>query len=520
MTLPTLFRVFFFFLFFLIGYNSEAQDEAFVMSQIGSNNLLDKSWDLNYGPDGYLWVTEREAGKVVRINPDTAVRDELIQISEVSSTAGQDGLLGLAIEDGLLTGTPYVYLSYTYLVGGNRKQKLVKYTFEISGADGSLSTPVTVIDNLPSSNDHNSGRLILGSDDKLYYTIGDQGEKDCGSNLAQFLPTQQEIDLNDWSKYPGKVLRLNLDGSIPDDNPIFNGVRSHIYTYGHRNPQGIVLGNNGIIYSSEHGPSSDDEVNIINSGKNYGWPYVAGLKDNLQDGAICDANNETAFVASNYQDPLMSLFTPDTPQDAACTDGWMCRLNIAPSSIAIYESDVISAWKNSLLVTSLKRGRVYRLKLNADGTAVENNDITQIFYTQNRYRDIVVTPDGKAIYIITDSSGKTSDESSMNVVTTLNNPGAILKFTFQDALSVENKNIEDLFRVWPNPTKNKLIIELNNNIKAFKAQLINSIGQVVKEFNELQSGINETNVDNFSAGVYILKLSIKDQSLQKRVILH
>ncbi|MFI1742893.1 glucose/sorbosone family PQQ-dependent dehydrogenase [Thalassobellus sediminis] len=506
----------------LIGFVCQAQNENFVMTQIGSNNLLNIPFDLNYGPDNYLWVSEKVSGKVVRINPATALRDELIDISDAFSTGGQDGLLGFAFDPDFLTGSPYVYLSYS--IGTNKsdlKQKIVRYTYSVANNDGVLDTPVLLIENLPAYNDHNSGRLIFGFDNKLYYTIGDQGNKDCVSNLAQFLPSQQEIDSKDWSKYPGKVLRLNVDGTIPNDNPVLNGVRSHIYTYGHRNPQGIVLGSNGKLYSSEHGPSSDDEVNIIDSGKNYGWPYVAGLKDNLQDGAICNAVNETAFVESNYQDPLMSLFTPDTPQDPSCTDAWMCRPNIAPSSIAIYENNAISSWNNSLLVTSLKRGRVYRIKLNSEGNSVQGNDVTQVFYTQNRYRDIEVSPDGKSIYIITDSSGKTSDESSMNVVSSLNNPGSILKFTYQDPLSVENDEFENLFKVWPNPVKNKLFIQLNaKGLNDYKGLMINSMGQVVKEFNNLETGMNETKINDFTAGVYILKISSKGKSWQKRVVLN
>jgi aldose sugar dehydrogenase len=497
-----------------------AQDEVFNITQIGPNNLLSTPWDLNYGPDGYLWITEKVAGKVVRINPDTAVRDELIQIPDAFSTGGQDGVLGLAFDEAFNSGSPYIYVSYSKgTKKEDLKQKIVRYTFNLIGNDGSLNTPIILIDNLPANNDHNSGRLLFGPDNKLYYTIGDQANKVCATNLAQFLPSQQEIDQKNWAKYPGKVLRINTDGSIPDDNPIINGVKSHIYTYGHRNPQGLVFGNNGILYSDEHGPSSDDEVNIINSGKNYGWPYVAGLKDNMQNDAICDANNETSFVASNYQDPVISMFVANTYKDAACTDAWMCRPNIAPSSIAIYESDAIPSWKNSLLVTSLKKGRIYRLKLNADGTTVDENDITQYFYTQNRYRDIVVSPDGKSFYIITDSSGKTSDASGMNVVTTMQNPGAILKFTLQESLSVSSYRKNSIFKLWPNPTKNSLFIEINeNNEDEFKAELINSLGQVVKAFKSLQTGKNEANIENLPAGMYILKLYSKNNSWYKSVI--
>ncbi|MFL1013079.1 PQQ-dependent sugar dehydrogenase [Flavisericum labens] len=492
------------------------------MSQIGSNNLLNTPLDLNYGPDGYLWVTEKNDGIVVRIDLNTANRDVLITIPDAFSSGGQDGLLGLAFDAGFLSGSPYVYLSYSVGTSlNNVKQKLVRYTYSSNGNDGSLSSPLVLIENLPASNDHNSGKLVFGTDGKLYYTIGDQGNRDCSTNLAQFLPTQQEIDSEDWSKYPGKILRLNTDGSIPGDNPILNNVRSHIYSYGHRNPQGLVLGSNGVLYSSEHGPSSDDEVNIINSGKNYGWPYVAGLKDNLHDGAICNAANETAFTASNYQDPIMSMFVSTTPQDPNCTDSWMCRANIAPSGMDIYESNTIPSWKNSLLVTSLKRGRIYKLNLNENGTVVDQENITQHFYTQNRYRDIVVSPDGKSIYIITDSSGKTSDESSMNVVTSLDNPGSILRFAYDEALSIGENEFASTLKVWPNPAQHSLFIKLNEKYnKGFKAELINSVGQIVKQSEELKLGLNEIKIEGFPAGVYVLKLSSGNRFLQKQVVLY
>lgn len=509
------------FYFFIVTI--QAQNETFTMTQIGSNNLLFTPWDLNYGPDNYLWITERYTGNVVRVNPATAERDDLIQIAGAYSSGGQDGLVGMAFDDEFLTGKPYLYLSYT--VGTsvfNEKQRLVRYTYSINGNDGSLSSPVILIDNLPAYNDHQSGRLVFGPDKKLYYTIGDQANKVCSTNLAQFLPTQQQIDAKNWANYPGKMLRLNTDGTIPSDNPVINGVQSHIYTYGHRNPQGLVFGTNGILYSDEQGPSSDDEINIMNAGKNYGWPFVAGYKDNLQyDNDGCLAGNETSFTASNYQDPIMSMFVSNTYKDPACVDAWMCRPNIAPSSIAIYESNAIPSWKNSLLITSLKKGRVYRLKLNADGTAVDQNDVTQYFYTQNRYRDIVASPDGKSFYIITDSSGKTSNASGMTTMNTVANPGAILKFTLNENLSVPAMEETTAFRTWPNPVSHTLYIELKDTAeKDFKAQLISSSGQIVKEFTDLKTGINEIKINNFSAGVYILKVYSKRTSWQKSVIIN
>ncbi len=90
---------------------------------------------------------------------------------------------------------------------------------------------------------------------------------------------QRRSAAQEWGAYQGKVLRMNPDGSIPEDNPEINGVRSHIFTYGHRNPQGLEVGPNGDLYVAEHGPSSDDEVSRLQAGGNFGWPYVSGLQD-------------------------------------------------------------------------------------------------------------------------------------------------------------------------------------------------------------------------------------------------
>lgn len=535
------------FLFVFVCFASQAQDEKFTMTQIGPEFLLAKPWDLNYGPDDYLWVTEREEGVVVRVNPTTAERDELIEISDNSSTAGQDGLLGMAIDPDLLGNSPYVYLSYTYLVQGQRTQKIVRYTYSVNGNDGSLSSPLTILDNLPCSNDHNSGRLIFAADGTLYYTIGDQGANQssnyCNPNLAQVLPTQSEIDQQDWSNYPGKVLRMNTDGSIPDDNPVLDGVKSHIYSYGHRNPQGIVLGANGLLYSDEHGPNTDDEVNIIYSGKNYGWPNVAGYQDNQaydycnwSSAPNCQSLNfsstnchssitlleETDFSHPDYQEPLFPMFAvPDDYNfnDPACSNSWICRPNVAPSSIAIYESDAIPSWKNSLLVVSLKRGRIFRLKLNTDGTVVEGDTI-QHFYTTNRYRDMVVAPDGKTFYMITDESGKTSDATGLIQINDLDNRGTILKFTLDESVSAVNLN-QPIFKIFPNPATEKLFIELNNfSENNLQCELVNVTGKVVKTLDKLKMGINEISIGYFPAGIYFVKIYSKSESWYEKVVIN
>ncbi|MEM6377845.1 MAG: glucose/sorbosone family PQQ-dependent dehydrogenase [Bacteroidota bacterium] len=522
----------------------------FTMSQIGPNRLLNTPWDLHYGPDDYLWVTERSRGSVVRINPETAERDQLVLIGDVYSTVGQDGLLGMALHPDFTEDQPYVYLSYTYQSSG-RKQRIVRYTFsvnEVNPNNGSLSDPITLIENLPASNDHNSGRLIIGPDRKLYYSIGDQGGNQnsnfCNAVLSQILPSQAEIDQEDWSNYPGKILRINLDGSIPEDNPTLAGVRSHIFSYGHRNAQGIAFGTNGRLYSDEHGPDTDDEVNLIEGGMNYGWPIVAGYLDN-QAYDYCNWSSvsncldldysktscptgalfveESTMVDTNYRDPIQSMFAVTDDYDfnnPICENSWLCRPNVAPSSIAVYDSDVIPDWQNSLLVTSLKRGRVYRLKLNEDGTKVLGDTI-QHFYTQNRYRDIVAAPDGRSFYIITDQGGRTSDASGFNQRSTLLNPGAILKFTYGTAVSTTNLRKEELFQIWPNPASDQLNITLKKSGgPIFSADLISSTGEILRPNIPLQFGNNQLSTNDLPAGIYFLRLASKENSWLEKVVLY
>jgi len=248
---------------------------------------LEGPWEVAWGPDQQLWVTERTGRRVVRINPADGAKSVAVSIPEVNQNVTQDGLLGLAFHADLLrgAGSDFVYVVFTYddapgtaLV---RRMAIRRYRWDASSR--SLVDPTDILTGLPTHDDHVGGRLAFGPDRKLYLTIGDGGSNfggnRCNPNHAQDLPTAAEVRAKNWSKYQGKILRVNLDGSIPDDNPEISGVRSHVFSFGHRNPLGLVFGPGGKLYESEHGPSSDDEVNLIEGGRNYGWPIVAGYKD-------------------------------------------------------------------------------------------------------------------------------------------------------------------------------------------------------------------------------------------------
>ncbi|MGH4025292.1 MAG: glucose/sorbosone family PQQ-dependent dehydrogenase [Pseudonocardiaceae bacterium] len=420
-------------------------------------------WEISWGPDDFLWVTEKTGKRVVRVNPSDGSKHTVSTIADVYESGGQDGLLGMAFHPGMLKGkgTDYVYLAYTYDadrgVPVDRRAKIARYTYDTDA--GTLSTPVDVISGLPASSDHNAGRLLIGPDQKIYYSIGDQGnnqfERFCEPIRAQDLPSAEEVAGKNWKNYVGKILRISLDGSVPDDNPVLAGVRSHVYSYGHRNPQALVFGPGGRLFSAEHGPKSDDEINLIRAGKNYGWPAVVGFQDDQSyvyanwsaatsppcAGLSYDSyvvppavpqHKESAWHAPNFVEPLKTLYTVPNGynfQDPACGDQfYICWPSTAPSSTDYLPAGAggLADWRNVLVMTSLKNGSVYVFRLTGDGGSVQG-DVMQFFKTTNRYRDLALRPDGRVVYVITDSSGLAGPQIGLPTVT-LDNPGAILVF--------------------------------------------------------------------------------------------
>ncbi|TKC06119.1 PQQ-dependent sugar dehydrogenase [Pedobacter frigoris] len=307
-------------------------------------SALSHIWEMVYGPDQQLWITER-LGKISRINPQSGTITPVYTISEVVAN-GEGGLLGMALHPQFNT-TPWVFVVYNY--GSPYKEKVVRFTY----SGGTLTSPLVILDQIPASSIHNGSRLLITSDQKLLITTGDASV----SSNAQ--------DMNSLS---GKILRINLDGSIPADNPVAG---SRVWSLGHRNAQGLVEAN-GKLYASEHGPNNDDEVNLIAKGRNYGWPSVEGY---------CNTSGEQTFcAANNVMEPMMA-WTP----------------TIATSGLTYYDSDFIPQWKNSLLLVSLKGARLTQLKLNQARDQVSGSK--DFFLNEfGRLRAICQSPEGK-IYL-------------------------------------------------------------------------------------------------------------------------
>lgn len=427
-------------------------------------------WNVAWGPDDMIWITERMGRRIVRIDPATGEQKVVATISEAHAEGGHEGLLGMVFGPDFRKESKegHIYICYTYRPKGgdvdSARKRIVRYRY--NQKSGKLGKAFTVLDAIPAGDDHNAGRMVIGPDRMLYLSLGDLGHNQGASitkpNLAQRLPSQKEVDNKNWVAYVGKVLRIdiNKNGAIPVDNPTLGGVKSHVYTYGHRNPQGLAfIGDN--LFSCEHGPSVDDEINLLVSGGNYGWPYVAGYRDNNSyhfadwskaSAAALKAYNpsqpdtfpegvvvqkETDWNAPNYVDPVKTFYT--VPNGYNFEDdnfsggvGFIVWPTVAPSSLAYYPADgPIPGWENSLLMTTLKTGRLYRLKMNSDKKTVQGDEIAY-FDTQNRYRDVCLSPDGMIIYVITDTTGSALGMNG-RVATDMKNPGALIAFTYSPA---------------------------------------------------------------------------------------
>ncbi|MEO6254737.1 MAG: PQQ-dependent sugar dehydrogenase [Ferruginibacter sp.] len=316
---------------------------------------LNYPWEILWGKDDHIWMTERE-GRISKINPSTGAIVFSATIPGVVSN-NEGGMLGMVQHPDFLTNGLF-YVAYNYNSGSNYREKMVQMKFE----NGTIQTVSTLIQNIAASSIHNGSRLWISNDATpyLFMTTGDASNQSDPQNITSL---------------SGKVLRFNLDGSIPADNP-YSG--SPVWSFGHRNQQGLVVAN-GKMYASEHGPNIEDEVNIIEKNRNYGWPTVNGPCDQPAEITFCNANN--------VKQPIWSSGSG----------------TIAVCGMDYYHGDLIPGWKNSLLMCTLKDASLRVLTLNNDGLSVVKQ---QTFFKNKfgRIRDICISPAGR-VYLCTSNGG-------------------------------------------------------------------------------------------------------------------
>jgi glucose/arabinose dehydrogenase len=502
--------------------NSGRTNEVFQQTILSGSGAIDYPWEITYGPDNMLWITESRGYKVYRMDPSTGAKSPVLDLNSTStdlsawgadslravnltSTSNwnssannwpQGGLAGLAIHPkfGNGSGHDFVYISYVHrylsTASGSAgiffRNKIVRFVYNSSS--GKLEAPAVVCDTIPGGQDHNSQRMIIapvtaGGTFYLFYAAGDMGAGQYANRLRP--QNAQNID-----SYEGKILRFNLepdgDGGvavpgawIPDDNPYNTllGKESAVYSIGIRNNQGFAYDTlTNKLYGASHGPYSDDEINIIESFKNYGHPLIEGFADGNYNGnssqgtttsisagapytdnlgvSSCppignEATNKSTIDASGhglYKEPLFSAYavplgdlsTPGTvayiwrnnPGNAVPAPGWPTE---AWSGLDLYSNKLIPGWKRSLVAASLKWGRLVRLKLDGTGnaTAPANTvaDTVTYFNSQNRFRDLAFSPDGKDIFVIMDNTSTTSGPGNANPVVPAC-AGCVQKYTF------------------------------------------------------------------------------------------
>lgn len=305
---------------------------------------LEVPWEMEIAADGRIFFTERPG--VIRVMVDgRLLPDPVIRLEDPFRSEGEGGLLGLALdpefqENGIL----YVYLTY------ERNGEILNRILRLKEANNTATIDRVLLDGLAGARNHNGGRMKIGPDGYLYITAGDRYQPE----LAQ---EKQSLG--------GKILRIARDGSIPEDNP-FPG--SPVYSYGHRNPQGLAWDPvNGQLYASEHGQSAFDEINRIEPGANYGWPIIEG------DEALAEHPELKA------------------PWIHSAMETW------APSGMTFVSQ---GPWKGQLLVANLRGNQVLRISFSSNRQ--EAQEIESMFQEWGRLRNIYEGPDG-SLYIMTNN---------------------------------------------------------------------------------------------------------------------
>jgi len=569
-----------------VGLGSRMNEIFQKTDLIPSASGLNDPWEVTYGPDDSLWITESKGYKIYKLHPNGGTKRTVLDISQKSTWLGntptsdsvfnlqfvfspsnpQGGLAGLAIHpdyNNIVTPKKYVYVSYirSYVSTGSGnsgvfyKNSIVRFTFNTT--TGKLGSPVTLCDTLPGSSDHNSQRMIIAPVNGVYYLFYAQGDMGAG----QFGNAYRVNYAQTINKYEGKILRFNLESDgdvanpldqwIPNDNP-FNTVspaqQSAVWSLGIRNNQGFAFANiNGVphLYGSSHGPFSDDEVNIIKKSGNYGHPIVIGFStDGNYDGA--GAGSTTTFGQgslppitseatnaaglANYNDPIYCFYdaaqgntaspstsAPNTVQKMYWdfnhglqgNGAWPSE---APSGLDIYTKSMIPGWKNSLLLASLKGGKVIRLKLNSTGDAIVPNpdDTTNYFRSVNRFRDIALSPDGNSVFTIIDKSSATSGPTTGNPIISAC-AGCVQKYTFLGyAASGGTSTIPTTITIAggkPNICENANTININAANASYWVPITDTNSNIIAEINA-----NGNILGNVTTSLYTTSGAVREKT--------
>ncbi|MFF2483046.1 PQQ-dependent sugar dehydrogenase [Paenibacillus sp. NPDC058071] len=300
-------------------------------------------WSIAFD-NGDIYMSERE-GSIVKVDATGKLTRESVKLHKPLHVEGEGGLLGVVLTPDFKSSSK-AFAYHTY----KENDQVLNRIVVLKQTKGGWVEDKSLLEGIPGYQYHNGGRLAIGPDGKLYATTGDSGVEE----------RAQQLD-----SLAGKILRLNLDGSVPADNPFPD---SYVYSYGHRNPQGIAWNAQGVMYSTEHGPSGDpgghDEINLIVPGGNYGWPDIIG--DEKKEGMISPIyqTGETALAPSG-----MAIDDEGRIWFAALRGEGLYRFDPATGKI-----DKVLDGVGRLRDVQIHNGKMYVITNNTDGRGTPGKD--------------------------------------------------------------------------------------------------------------------------------------------------
>lgn len=331
---------------------------------------LEVPWSISFIDNDSFFFTERP-GRLRLYRNGELLLEPVLVVETLAN--GEAGLLGMTLHPDF-PSSRFLYLAYTYRHNGSIAVKIERYSVT---DDLALTSPRTLLDQIPAGAFHAGCKLAFGPDKKLYITTGDAGDRHSAQSLASLA---------------GKTLRINDDGSIPDDNPFVNtpGAQKEIWSYGHRNAQALDWDSHGIMYLAEHGPSGfdggfgNDEINIITKGGNYGWPVQIG--------------NEKGQWANNVEIMMPVKVYPEA---------------IAPGGLTIPKNSIIPELKDKVLVSGLRGTTILALRIEKGIVLSQELVIDNSF---GRIRELVTSPEGYVYFSTSNRDGRGNPKSSDDAI--------------------------------------------------------------------------------------------------------
>ncbi len=367
-----------------VGPQTTARTDAMVAVDPGTESFqvetvttgVDYPWGLEFLPDGTLVATERDAGRVVLVDRNDGTVTSVDGTPTVFN-GGQGGLLDVARHPDY-EQTPWLYLTYAVEnADGDTATALGRGSLDREVPAFETFEQLHVAEPFVDSNGHFGSRVVFGDGGTLYVTTGDRQFKNFGPDHVS----------QDPSNELGATLRLQPDGSVPPDNPFVDdpGVVDSIYSYGHRNPQGMtVRPETGALWQSEHGERDGDEINVVEAGKNYGWPVATYACEYGTTDPIGDDPHERDDLAR----PVYY---------------WRCGTGgFPPAGATFYDGDAFPDWRGDLFVGNLAGSHLGRFVVSGRQVAEADPLLDNRGW---RVRDVAVAPDSGALYVAVDESG-------------------------------------------------------------------------------------------------------------------